>query len=77
MENNGMARKSRCAGRETLSTKVDGEMREWVERRADAVGVTPTELLRRLLVFYQESRMDPVECPTCSEALDVSMLIER
>ena len=61
--------RSRCAGRETLSTKVDGETRRWVEERAEESGVTPTELVRRLIDLYRVSREDELTCPYCDRGL--------
>ena len=65
------ATKSRCIGRETVSTKVDGEMRQWIEERADAAGVAVTELLRRLLDLYRASESDGFTCPYCDRPLRV------
>lgn len=65
------ATKSRCIGRETVSTKVDGEMRQWIEERADAAGVAVTEVLRRLLDLYRASESEGFTCPYCDRPLRV------
>lgn len=63
--------KSWCVGRETLSTKVDDETREWIEKRARAAAVAPAELLRRLIDLYRASESDGFACPYCDRPLRV------
>ena len=70
------ASKSRCIGRETVSTKVDGEMRQWIEKRAESAGVPVTELLRRLLDLYRASESDGFTCPYCDRPLRVGREVD-
>jgi hypothetical protein len=58
---------STCQGDLPESTKVDGEMKEYIEGEADRLGVTKAEFHRRLLDLYRESRRENVECPHCAE----------
>lgn len=68
--------KSRCVGRETLSTKVDGGTRRWVEQRAESSGVTVTEFLRRLIDLYKVSREDELTCPYCDRPLHLDREVD-
>lgn len=67
---------SQCVGRRTLSTKVDGETRQWVESRAAAAGATPTEFLRRLLDVYHASADGRLSCSHCKNAVDLTETVE-
>lgn len=44
-----------CTGDETVATKVDTEMKEYVQREAASMGVSTSEFLRLLIVAYRES----------------------
>ena len=65
-----------CVGRQTLSTKVDKEMFDWVDTRSDRAGIPRTEFLRRLLELYKASRERRVACPACGETQDYSSVVE-
>lgn len=67
---------SECAGRETLSTKVDEGMHSWIEERAEQTGLSSAEYLRRVLDLYRNSRRGEVPCPSCQERLDLSRGVE-
>lgn len=58
---------NRCVGTISVGTKVDREMREFVENEADRLGVTPSEFLRRLLIEYRESRKGNRLCEHCEQ----------
>jgi negative regulator of replication initiation len=65
-----------CVGQQSLTAKVDKEMFDWVDTRADRAGVSRTEFLRRLLELYKASRERRVSCPSCGEAQDYSSVVE-
>lgn len=45
--------KSRCMGRNTLSTKVNEATRRFIEEEAGRAGVSQAEVVRRLLDLYR------------------------
>lgn len=49
-----MKSESACRGEATLTTKVDEEMQQFVDTEADALGVSRTEYLRRVLDSHRE-----------------------
>lgn len=64
---------SRCQGSIPLSTKVDRPTREFIENEADRLGVTPTELMRRLIETYRESRSGNAPCEHCGEPVIIEL----
>lgn len=64
---------SRCQGEIPVSTKVDRPMREFVEDEAARLGVSKTELLRRLLDTYRNSRAGNTPCEHCSEPVVIEL----
>jgi hypothetical protein len=63
---------AQCNGNLTLSTNVDAEMREYIEREAEKRAITPTEYLRRLLDLYKASSNGEVYCPECGVSADLT-----
>lgn len=55
----------RCNGNISVSSKVDREMREFVESEADRLGMSLSEFFRRLLMVYRMSRANEMECERC------------
>lgn len=64
---------SECLGRNTVSTKVDEEMLEFIQDQSDYYGVPTAEFLRRLLRVYQESQRGNIVCPSCSEEINLRL----
>jgi hypothetical protein len=60
---------SDCLGKHTVSTKVDGEMLDFVQREAEYRGVPKAEFLRRLLEVHRASEDGKLTCSNCSEEL--------
>lgn len=58
---------SRCQGSIPVSTKVDKPMREFIEDEAQRLGMSRSELLRRLLEVYQDSQGGRMVCENCNE----------
>jgi hypothetical protein len=48
-------------------------MSKWLSVRADELGVSKSELLRRLFEHYRESRDDGLDCPHCERTIRVSL----
>lgn len=46
--------KSRCMGRNTLSTKVNEATRRFIEVEAERAGVSRAEVVRRLLDLFRD-----------------------
>lgn len=57
--------KSDCIGRQTLTTKVDGETRRFIIESAESAGVTTAEFLRRIVDVYRGSLNGKLECHNC------------
>jgi len=53
----------------TVGTKVDEEMQDFLDSRADALDASRSELLRRLLDAYRESHQFGIDCVSCGEPL--------
>jgi negative regulator of replication initiation len=60
---------SECLGTNTVSTKVDDEMLQFVQEQADYRGVPKAEFLRRLLEVHRASEGGKLTCSNCSEEL--------
>jgi negative regulator of replication initiation len=56
---------AQCYGDTPVGTKADKEMSEYLSHRANELGVSKAELLRRLLDHYRDSRGGEFECPDC------------
>lgn len=65
-------RLSRCVGMTTVSTRVDGEMEEYLRGRADRAGVSVSELVRRLFDALEASERGSIRCDHCGEAVDLA-----
>jgi hypothetical protein len=63
---------SQCYGNETLSTKVDSDMRQFIEDGSAELGVSSAEFVRRVLDLYRRGALGDVDCPACEATLDLS-----
>lgn len=52
-----------------ISTKVDKAMLDYLDAEAERLGVNRSEMLRRLLVLYRESRRENIDCPHCGDTV--------
>jgi hypothetical protein len=64
---------SSCQGELAATAKIDREMLEFVDAEAERLGVTRTELLRRLLELYRESRRENTDCPHCDTTIKLDL----
>lgn len=64
---------SRCQGSIPVGTKVDRDMREFIEQEAERLGVTPSEFLRRLFELYRTSRAGEASCESCGEPVRMDL----
>ena len=62
---------SGCFGDVPVAAKTDREMSDFLSHRANEIGVSKSELLRRLFDHYRESRDGELECPDCEKTLRV------
>jgi type II secretory pathway predicted ATPase ExeA len=67
--------RSRCIGRCTVSAKVNGETKRYIEQRAEQAGITPAEFLRRLLDLYRASERGETSCPNCQAGVNLPAAI--
>lgn len=58
-----------CMGDVPVGTKTDRSMAEFLDRRAERLGVTRAELLRRLLDEYRAAWAGERHCPYCKREL--------
>lgn len=69
--------KSDCMGRQTVTTKVDGETRRFIVESAESAGLTTAEFLRRVIEVYRGSLNGDVECYNCGSGVNLSPGVER
>ena len=63
----------RCQGNIPVGAKVDEEMRVFIEGEAERLGVSVSELLRRLFITYRESRNENTACEHCGGATVIEL----
>lgn len=64
---------SDCLGNTPVAAKTDREMSRWLSERADELGLSKSELIRRLFEHYRESHAGKLDCPHCGDELRVSL----
>jgi hypothetical protein len=64
---------SACIGDVSIGTKTDREMAEFLRDRANNLGVTQAELLRRLLEHYRNGCYGDLVCPHCAAEIHVRL----
>jgi len=64
---------SDCLGELPVSTKVDREMQEFLSDEAERLGITRSELMRRLFSSYRESRRENTSCPHCDGTIKMDL----
>lgn len=64
---------SDCFGDIPVTAKTDREMSDFLSHRANEIGVSKSELLRRLFDHYRESREGALECPECGRTMKVKL----
>jgi negative regulator of replication initiation len=64
---------SEFAGQNTVSTRVDDELLQFIEWAADQAGVSTCEFLRRLIQVYRLSKQGDLTCPDCREEIRLSV----
>lgn len=64
---------SDCLGNTPVGTKTDREMSRWLSERSEQLGVSKSELLRRLFEHYRESHAGDLACPECGGELRVKL----
>lgn len=65
----GMAK---CHGQIPLTTKVDREMLEYIDRNAEQAGISRAEFVRRMLDLYRAAD-EAGECPECGTSLEFDL----
>ena len=58
-----------CHGQIPTTTKVDGDMREYLRRGADERGVSRSEFIRRIFDAYRAIDDGEEKCPDCGSEL--------
>jgi hypothetical protein len=69
----GVPMESRCQGTETVSAKVDDGMQSFLRREAKRLGVSRSEVVRRVFDTYRAGREGELSCPGCGEDLNLSV----
>lgn len=57
----------------TASTKLDSDMADFLDARAERAGMTRSELLRRLAEHYRTSCESGLSCPHCKNAVEIDL----
>jgi phage terminase large subunit GpA-like protein len=58
---------AQCMGELPVTAKVDTDMHQFLEAEARKHAVSRSELMRRILDTYRESRREQVDCPHCGD----------
>jgi hypothetical protein len=64
---------SACLGDVSVGTKADREMADFLRDRANVLGVTQSELIRRLFEHYRDGCHGDLVCPHCTNELRVRL----
>jgi len=64
---------AQCMGDVPCGTKTDQPMRDFLDEEASRLGVTRAELMRRILDFYRESRVNETNCPHCGNDITIPL----
>jgi hypothetical protein len=64
---------SEFAGQNTVSTRVDDELLQFIDWAADQAGVSTCEFVRRLIHTYRMSKQGKLACPDCGEEITMSV----
>lgn len=64
-------------GEIATGTKVDRDMREFVDAESERLGISNAEFHRRLLDLYRESRREAVDCPHCSSTVKFDLRVTK
>lgn len=62
-----------CQGDHPITTKVDEQTRVLIDESANEIGVSRSELLRRLLNLYHQSENGELECPACAKTVRIQL----
>lgn len=57
----------------TISAQTDHESSMFVTEEATRLGISQSELIRRLLHHYRQSQLGKLDCPHCEETLTISL----
>jgi transposase-like protein len=64
---------SETLGTTPISAKVSEDMTVFVDERATSLGITRSELVRRVLQHYRDSHDGQLTCPYCDGTLRVEL----
>jgi hypothetical protein len=64
---------AKCDGEIVTTVKTDREMRNYIEHRAEELGVSKTEFVRRIFDTHRAIVEGPTKCPDCGAELEVDM----
>lgn len=64
---------ARCTGRIPVTAKVDQRTQDLLERESNRLGVYRSEVIRRLIDTYQDSRQGDLHCPHCGGQLNIEL----
>lgn len=65
--------KSKCKGKNTVSARIDDNMKRFLDEEAERVGVSRAELIRLIHDWYAASRAGEMECPSCGERIEAEV----
>lgn len=60
---------AQCFGELPVTAKVDTDMHQFVEAEARKHAISRSELIRRILDNYRESRREQMDCPHCESTV--------
>jgi hypothetical protein len=67
---------SACKGTKPVGTKVDDSTRRFLEEESERLGVSRSEVLRRMIDVYRGSGDGDLSCGACGASLDLTGGVE-
>jgi hypothetical protein len=64
---------SECKGRIAVSTKIDAEMRDFLDDDAERFGVYRAEVAREAFDVYRKLRCAQFGCPHCGQPIQIEL----
>lgn len=57
----------------SVGAQTDRRTAKFVRDESNRLGISKSELIRRLIAHYEESRLGEHHCPNCGQELNISL----
>lgn len=61
------------SGTNSVGAGVDDDLASFLDDEAQRLGMTKTDVVRKILAFYQECRKGETPCPECGYDLEIEI----